>query len=77
MNLDCHTPKGKTYIQKQHETGLLIESFFSVKVKHTTYDAEKLHHCNLASPAKWEHYGLLLCTSGKRSLRSGSSFWQI
>ena len=41
MNLDCHTPKGKTYIQKQHETGLLIESFFGVKVKHTTYDAEK------------------------------------
>jgi len=41
MNLDCHTPKGKTYIQKQHETGLLVESFFGVKVKHTTYDAEK------------------------------------
>ena len=42
MNLDCHTPKGKTYIQKQHETGLLIESFFpGIKVKHTTYDAEK------------------------------------
>lgn len=41
MNLDCHTPKGKTYIQKQHETGLLIESFFGVGVKHTTYDAEK------------------------------------
>jgi len=41
MNLDCHTPKGKTYIQKQHETGLLIESFFGVEVKHTTYDAEK------------------------------------
>jgi len=41
MNLDCHTPKGKTYMQKQHETGELIESFFKVKVKHTTYDAEK------------------------------------
>ena len=41
MNLDCHTPKGKTYIQKQHETGLLIESFFNIKIKHATYDAEK------------------------------------
>jgi len=41
MNLDCHTEQGKTFINKQKETGTLIESRFNVNVEHVKYDAEK------------------------------------
>ncbi len=41
MNLDCHTKQGKTFINKQKETGTLIESRFNVNVEHVKYDAEK------------------------------------
>jgi len=41
MNLDCHTKQGKSFIEKQKETGALIEAHFGVSVEHVKYDAEK------------------------------------
>jgi len=41
MNLDCHTKQGKSFIEKQKETGALIEAYFGVSVEHVKYDAEK------------------------------------
>lgn len=41
MKLDRYTTEGKKFISKEKQTGRLVEAHYSIRVVHTTYDAEK------------------------------------